>query len=269
MKKYRFKNYLEERKGKKSFVAIIAGYVLFCIISAIFWCVSFNFKKVVLSLAFIAIVPLIFILEYISGIRMNELLTSSVLFLPIGAILGFCFNLYITLPWLDTLMHVLSGMIFTGIGISFAEKFFGKPGGNKRFYGYILFAVCFSISISVFWEFYEYISTTTSTKDMMADTIVNEIHSGILSGIHAETLQLDGITKTVIYYGNGESYVINGYLDIGLIDTMTDLIACTVGTAAYAVVALLSYMKLPKFNAILIPRVVDENADDEEQLVNV
>ena len=74
MKKYSFKNYLDVRLGKKSFAAIIIGYIAFCFISAIVWCVLFNAKKIFLSLAFIVIVPLIFILEYVSGIQLNNLL---------------------------------------------------------------------------------------------------------------------------------------------------------------------------------------------------
>lgn len=268
MKKYSFKNYLDERLGKKSFAAIIIGYIAFCFISAIVWCVLFNAKKIFLSLAFIVIVPLIFILEYVSGIQLNELLSAMVLFLPVGAILGFSFNLYILLPGLDTFMHAISGVVFAGIGFSFAEKFFGKPKTNKLFYGCLAFAVCFSISISVFWEFYEYVSTSLTDKDMMADTIVNEIHSGILSGVHAETLKIDGITQTVIYYGEGQSYVIDGYLDIGLLDTMSDLIICTVGTLVYSILALLSYFKYPKLNELLIPSVAEDTAYEEEPLVN-
>ena len=150
MKKYNFKSYLNERLDKKTFIAIIISYIIFCLLSAIIWCVFFNAKKLFLSFAFIVIVPLIFVIEYISGIRINELLTSMILFLPVGAILGFCFNLYITLPRLDAFMHAISGMVFAGIGFSFAEKFFGKPKTNRFFYGCLAFAVCFSLSISVF-----------------------------------------------------------------------------------------------------------------------
>ena len=262
MEKHSFKNYLKERLGKKSFVAILIGYILFCLFSAIIWCIAFNAKKLFISLAFIVAIPLIFIAEYAIGIHMNEFLTSMVILIMIGTILGFCFNLYITLPWLDTVMHALSGMLFSGIGFSFAEKFFGKPKTGKLFYGCLVFAICFSFSASLCWEFYEYISTVLTNKDMMADTIVTEIHSGLLSGIHAETLQLNGITKTVIHYENGQSYVINGYLDIGLIDTMSDLIICTIGTAIYSIIAVLCHTKHPRINELLTPEVV---FCDEEQ----
>ena len=210
-----------------------------------------------MSLAFTAFVPVLLLFEWFFGIRCKELFTFLTFGIAVGSILGSCYDLYSTVPFFDTVLHGVSGTVFAALGFAFAKVFFVERGRcRRRFFGTLLFALCFSLAIASVWEIFEYTASALFGFDMMEDTAVNSIRSYLLSGTHTEATVIDNVIKTVIYYGDGEVYVLDGYLDLGLIDTMTDIIVCTAGAALFAVLAILGYFKYPKINALLIPRVV-------------
>ena len=111
-----------------------------------------------------------------------------------------------------------------------------------------LVAFCFSMTIGVMWEFFEYGMDTFFKTDMQKDSIVEEIST--------VTLDPEGKNKAVIIKNiqniiietkdeNGELIEIpisNGYLDIGLQDTMEDLIVNFIGAVVFSIIGLL-YIK--------------------------
>ena len=80
------------------------------------------------------------------------------------------------------------------------------------------------------WEFFEFGADLLFEKDMQKDTVITAIHSGLISGKPNVIMHIRDITSTVV---NGENLGINGYLDIGLIDTMKDLLVNFVGAAVF------------------------------------
>lgn len=247
--------YFKERIKDKKFVTILAVYILFCLISAVYWCIDFQIRNLLMSIIFIGFAPLFFIAERLIKFRCGELFTIGVLGIAAGAILGTCFNLYTAIPFFDTILHGLSGILFGCLGFTLTEKFFGKANDTQKFFGCLVFAVCFSLAIAVVWEIFEYSCTQLFGMDMMEDSYVTNINSYLLAGSHTETVEIDGIVKTIIYYENGQSYTINGYLDLGLIDTLTDMIVCTVGAIIFMFISLISFLKFPKVNEMLIPQI--------------
>jgi len=93
-----------------------------------------------------------------------------------------------------------------------------------------LVSVCFSMTIGVLWEFIEFGADTMFKYDMQKDRLVNNISSVYLDyDKKDDPVILKNIEKTVIFSydksGNLVQTVIDGgYLDIGIIDTMKDLI---------------------------------------------
>ena len=249
-----FIGYIKERFKEKAFTAVFAVYILACVSSAVYWCVDFELRNLLLSLLYALIALVVPIAEYIIKFKCGSLFVGAVLFLALGGLTGSCFNLYTIIPFFDTLLHGLSGVLFACVGFALSVRFFGKADKVKTFFGHLVFALCFSLAIAVLWEIFEYVCTLLVGADMMEDTIVNKINSYLLAGSHTETVTIDGITKTVIYYGEGKTYTINGYLDLGLIDTLIDMIICTVGAVAFALVATVSRFKFPRVNEILIPQ---------------
>jgi len=259
MKVIPFKKYFEERMKSKGFLCIISAYLLFCLVSAVVLCILGQAKGVLMSSLYLLFIPLIFIAEYLTKIRLPELFTVGILGIAVGSVLGSCFNLYTFVPCFDTLLHGISGFLFACLGFALAERLFGKSDTVTRFFGCVAFACCFSLAIAVIWEIFEYTCTVLLGLDMMEDALISNINSYLLAGSHAEAVEIDGITKTVIHYGNGQTYIINGYLELGLIDTLTDMIICTVGAILFCAVAVIGFFKFPKINSLLIPKLY-ENA---------
>ena len=102
--------------------------------------------------------------------------------------------------------------------------------------------------------------------EMMADETVYRINSFYLSNDYNNATIIENIEKTTIHYGNGQIYELNGYLDLGLIDTLTDLLVCTLGGAFFMAVTVFSYFKAPKINNLLLPKLVYEKPNLSEKI---
>ncbi len=248
-------SYIRGRLGERGTLAVMLTYTAFCLFSIIWFSFNFSARNIIMSSLYILFAPLILLAEYILKIRCGELFSSGVLFIAAGSILGSCFNLYTALPFFDTLLHGMSGVLFAALGFALAERFFGRLVGGRAIFGAILFAFCFSLAIAVIWELFEYFCTVTLGFDMMEDTVVNSIRSYLLAGTHNELVVIDGIVKTVIHYGDGLTYTVEGYLDLGLIDTVIDMLVCTVGALIFSLVGLLSYRRAPGLLKMLTPSI--------------
>ena len=95
-------------------------------------------------------------------------------------------------------------------------------------------AFCFSMTIGVIWEFFEFGMDTLIGYDMQKDTVVHTIRSVTLdpAGRNVPYVIKD-ITETAV---NGQELGLGGYLDIGLIDTMQDLIVNFIGAVVFSVI---------------------------------
>ncbi len=263
--------FLKQRLKSTAFAAVIFTYLAFCITTLTVQIFNFSEKGIGMCCAYMTFVPLILIAEYLLNIRCGALFTAALLFIPAGSIMGNLFNVYTTVPFFDTVLHGTSGVIFAGLGFTVAEKFFGNGRKDlKGFFGCLVFAISFSLAIAVLWEIFEYTATAIFGLDLMADSYISGIASYLLSGTHSEAVELNGITQTIIYYGEGSTYVINGYLDIGLIDTLTDMIICTVGAVFFCILSFVGYIKFPKINDTLIPKccVTKEGCECGENSAN-
>ena len=94
---------------------------------------------------------------------------------------------------------------------------------------------------------------------MLQDTYVDTIESYLLGGSQNDLVALNDITETWVFYNGGaDVYVIDGgYLDIGIYDTMYDLLIATLGTVIAVVIVTFSYFFYPKINRELLPHLVD------------
>ena len=96
-----------------------------------------------------------------------------------------------------------------------------------------LFSFCFSMTGGTVWEFCEFAMVFFFGKDMQKDTVISAINSVLLTGENtSEITRIGGIGQTIV---NGNDLGINGYLDIGIIDTMKDLFVNFVGAVVFNV----------------------------------
>ena len=94
-------------------------------------------------------------------------------------------------------------------------------------------ALSFTLAIAAVWEFYEYAMDTFFRNGYAAG--YNCVRHKIPYLLGSEKGVAGSISDIQSVIVNGEELSINGYLDIGLIDTMQDMLVCTLGGICYCV----------------------------------
>lgn len=158
------------------------------------------------------------------------------LFVFAAEILGEINEFYIIFPFWDTLLHTLNGFLMAAIGVSLVNLL--NKSDVLTFTLSPLFtaivAFCFSMTIGVIWEIFEFSMDQLFLLDMQKDTPIQQISSVTFDPTGGNTPhQINNITQVVV---NGKELGIGGYLDIGLIDTMHDLIVNFVGAIIFSVI---------------------------------
>lgn len=210
--------------------AVMILYMLFCAFSSVWLPLQGKWMYLPSSLGCLLLTaPLFLLFERVFSVRIP--LVAEVLFLFViagGMLLGNGYNLYIILPHWDDALHTVSGAALTLLGACLAKK---TLVNNTRGRGYapVVWGALFSLACLMVWELFEYGGMRIFGFDMQEDSIIYEIRSYLLAGTHEYTENLENITKTVIYYGDGQTKVIHGYLDTGLLDTLNDLLVGFIG----------------------------------------
>ena len=197
---------------------------------------TFSYFYCLATVPFVALPP---ILSAFFRWRMNLFFYLLFTFYTMGPLLGAVYNFYYFTTWWDVLLHVLAGTVFAVVGAQLSDVL---NKNNKTSYIFAaVFGVLLSISIAVVWEMFEYSSDVFLNSDMQADTVIDVINTKInrTDGLRDT---YTGITETTV---NGVSLGINGYLDIGLIDTMHDMILETLGALAFLIYVLIDRNKHP------------------------
>ena len=122
-------------------------------------------------------------------------------FIFAAEILGEINNFYGIIPYWDTILHTINGFLAAAVGFSLIDLL-NKNSKNVNLSPFYLclVAFCFSMTIGVLWEFFEYSSDKFFDMDMQKDTVVKKISSVTLnpSGKN-KALVVSSIGKTVIY----------------------------------------------------------------------
>jgi uncharacterized membrane protein len=173
------------------------------------------------------------------------------LFIFAAEILGEIREYFINVPGWDTLLHTVNGFLCAAIGIALIDILNRNPRFSISMSPLFvaLVAFCFSMTIGVLWEFFEFAADQLLRTDMQKDTILQSISTVKL---HPEgrniPVVVDGITQTIIVSSSGGETVqtvIPGYLDIGLMDTMKDLLVNLIGAVVFSVIGFF-YIKYRK-----------------------
>ena len=160
------------------------------------------------------------------------------LFIFSAEILGEINNFYGIIPHWDTCLHTINGFLATAVGFSLVDLLNknSKDINLSPFY-LCLVAFCFSMTIGILWEFFEYGGDKLVKFDMQKDTLITNISSVYLNTDNEnKPVVVDNIGKTEIFDKDGKLlYVIDGgYLDIGLNDTMKDLFVNFIGALVFS-----------------------------------
>lgn len=193
----------------------------------------------VLTLALFAIPQLV---ERVFKIEIPNLLELIIiLFIFSSTILGELSDFYGYFKIWDTALHTLNGFLAAGVGFSLVYLLNKNVEGIKLsplFLAIVTF--CFSMTVGVMWEFLEYSADRWMNLDMQKDRVVQQINSVSIGTENNVVYHIKNIGRTVIEStddsGNRmETVVEDGYLDIGIIDTMKDLFVNLLGAIVFSV----------------------------------
>lgn len=239
--------YKESRKGVLIVYLLLRFLVILVMVRQIFLHNYWN--------AFLCILVLIqFLIPYFITKKLKIELPSIfeiiiLLFIFSSEVLGEIQNFYGVFKHFDTVLHTLNGFLCAAVGFSLidlcnnnSEKFNLSP-----LYLTIV-AFCFSMTIGVLWEFLEYSIDKVMLSDMQKDKLVTKISSVWLNPDGKnKAIVVDNINKTIIYSDSRETVIEGGYLDLGLNDTMKDLIVNFVGTVVFSIFGYLYVINRDKY----------------------
>lgn len=259
--------YTEIREHKTSFTVyvILRALVILMMILQIF---NRNFENVFLCILTLGLMILPSFIQVNFKIELPTTLEIIILvFIFSAEILGEISSFYILFPMWDTILHTLNGFLAAAIGFSLVDllnrservKFEMSP------FFVALIAFCFSMTIGVLWEFFEFGMDHFMGLDMQKDTILQSITSVALDPTKQNIpITIDGIQSVVI---NGEDLGLGGYLDIGLIDTMEDLFVNFIGALLFSFIGyfFIKNRGKGKFAKRFIPRRKDKDKDYLQQ----
>lgn len=210
--------YNKEKWIKLGATALCEGFAVYTVLSLL---AGNEPDRLALAFGTILLVLLPMLAEWLFFCRICLPLYLFALTYAIGPMLGHCWKLYYTLPWWDKLLHTSAGMIFAILG---AYLFDLLAQEKQKPLVRILFAFCFSVTVSVLWEFVEYGADTFLGMDMQNDRVVSGITSYLLGQTLGTTGSIHNIHSVVV---NGTA--LPGYIDIGLHDSMLDMLLESLG----------------------------------------
>ena len=161
-------------------------------------------------------------------------------FIFCAEILGEIECYYIKYPLWDTMLHTTSGFVFAAFGFCLLDMLNRnkKLSLNLSPLSLSLVAFCFSMTVGVLWEFFEFGADYFLRFDMQKDTLLSGLSTVTLDRTSSNTaVLLDGVVRTVIEHADGTLTVIEGgYLDIGIYDTMKDLFVNFIGAIVFSTI---------------------------------
>ena len=161
------------------------------------------------------------------------------LFIFAAEILGELNSFYVRVPNWDTMLHTINGFLCAAIGFSLVDML----NRNERFSIQLsplylaIVSFCFSMTVGVLWEFFEFSGDYFFGMDMQKDTVVHAINSVNLDPTLSNiVVHVRDISDVIIVHSDGtqQALGLGGYLDIGIIDTMKDLFVNFIGAVVFS-----------------------------------
>ncbi|MBE6888940.1 MAG: hypothetical protein E7485_02880 [Ruminococcaceae bacterium] len=173
------------------------------------------------------------------------------LFVFAAEILGEIANFYGHIPIWDTMLHTVTGFLAAAVGfgtIDLLNRHSKRLKMTPLFVALVSF--CFSMTVGVVWEFGEYSVDRLLKFDTQKDRIITEISSVKLHPDgENEEVKINGISYTIIFDADGNELarIDGGYLDIGLRDTMKDMLVNMIGAVVFSTAGFLYIHRRDKY----------------------
>ena len=241
MKKEPFlKRLLNRYKTNKNTFALLVVLHSMVLLTAIRCLVTKNYESFATCLLVLLLYLLPALIEETMDLSIPPLFTGIIFaFIFAAEILGEVDHYYVKIHGWDTMLHTINGFLFAAVGFSLIYLLNrGSKNFNLSPLYLTLVAFCFSMTIGVLWEFFECAMDLFLNMDMQKDFIVQTINSVTLDPANSGTvIHLKDIAQTVITTASGETATIaGGYLDIGILDTMKDLLVNLIGAVVFSII---------------------------------
>ena len=274
--------YMELREHRSSFIVYFTLRII-VIVMLILQLLNRNYENVFLCALTLVLLIMPSLVQITFKVELPTTLEIFILvFIFAAEILGEISEFYLVFPFWDTVLHTINGFLAAAIGFSMVDLLnrSEKIVLNLSPLFMAIVAFCFSMTIGVVWEFFEFVMDQIIGYDMQKDTVIHVIRSVTLDPAgHNVPYVIDNITETAV---NGQELGLGGYLDIGLIDTMQDLIVNFIGAFIFSVIGFF-YVKnrgkggfanrfIPRRKAkdrdfLKIAREISENGDDVKDVM--
>ena len=184
------------------------------------------------------------------------------LFIFAAEILGELASFYVRVPNWDTMLHTVNGFLCAAVGFALVDMINRHERFSLKLSPVYLaiVAFCFSMTVGVLWEFFEFAADRFLGLDMQKDTVLTAIGSVALDPTMSnKVIRVKDIADVIVVHADGSQQALGlgGYLDIGLYDTMKDLFVNFVGAVVFSIIGYF-YVKQEgkgKFASRFIPRV--------------
>lgn len=238
------------KKYRKRDLTVYIVLRLLVILTIVIQAIRGNLENVFLCVLTLILFTIPSIIDKKLNIKLpNALEVIILLFIFSAEILGEIQNFYGIFKFWDTMLHTINGFLCAAIGFSMIDILNRSPRFHLKMSPLFvaLVAFCFSMTIGILWEFFEYGSDVFFKTDMQKDRITSSIASVEINESRKNIpIKINNIEKEVIsYYENGElkqRVIERGHLDIGLKDTMKDLFVNFIGAVVFSIIGLL-YIK--------------------------
>ena len=255
--------YMELREHRSSFIVYFTLRIL-VIVVMILQLLNRNYENVFLCALTLVLLIMPSLVQITFKVELPTTLEIIILiFIFAAEILGEISEFYLVFPFWDSVLHTLNGFLAAAIGFSMVDLLnrSEKIMFNLSPLFMAIVAFCFSMTIGVVWEFFEFMMDQVIGYDMQKDTIIHTIRSVTLDPAGRNVpYVINNITETAV---NGKELELGGYLDIGLIDTMQDLIVNFIGAFIFSVIGFFYVKNRGKgvFAGCFIPRRKEKDKD--------
>lgn len=256
--------------------ALAAVYIVLRVLVVLIMVAQFfngNFENVFLCLLTLVLFTIPSFIERTIKIDVPDTLEVIILlFIFAAEMLGEIGSYYTQYPYWDTMLHTLNGFLCAAIGFSLVDIL----NRSDRFTFSLspvylaVVAFCFSMTVGVLWEFFEWAMDSFFLLDMQKDAVVNTISTVMLDPTgRNHPQQIKDITDVIVVTADGTQRALGlgGYLDIGINDTMKDLFVNFIGALVFSIIGFF-YVKnrgKGRFARRFIPRLVKESGGKKTQ----
>lgn len=234
----------EFRKDKVSFFIYISLRAIVTVIGILQF-IGGNYENGLLCVFTLILFLLPAFVQKTFNVELPSALEIIVLiFIFAAEILGELAEYYVRFSIWDTLLHTTTGFLAAAMGLSLIDLLNRSDRFQIKLSPFFVAIVsfCFSMTVGVLWEFFEFAMDVFFQTDMQKDTVLHAISS---VSLHPDGKNIPVILENIESVAvNGSELGLGGYLDIGLYDTMKDLVVNFIGAVVFSVIGYF-YTKYP------------------------